>query len=189
MNNKSDPYYIAVACAEQGFPVRPNGSNLTLSSDPVDTHNRWAYEFSGCPVELPTGSVSGVLAISIRRKAKERLLDALVDAKCRLSKWGISPSKIFFYDRSTITFLYECHDEVIIDGTVELAQDFVVLGNGASIILPPYECPISHTTVYWSFGNALTRDALPKIGKRAMEVMVHIMNVTETFQYHVRDAA
>lgn len=189
MNDKSDPYYSAIACAEKGFPIRPYGSSLTFSSDPIDAHDRWTSEFSDCSVELPAGTVSGILAISIRRKVKQNLLDALVAASHRLAKWGITPSKTFFHDGSSITFLYECHDEVIIDGTVELGEDIVVLGNGANIVLPPYECPISQVTVYWPLGKVLARDTLPEIGKRAMEVMVHIMNVTETFQYHVRDAA
>lgn len=189
MIDKSDPYYSAMAYSGQGFPIRPYGSSLAYSSDPTVANQWWINKFSGCPVELPAGTTSSVLAIRIRRGAKQCLIDALVEADRLLAKWGITPSKLFFYDRSTITFLYECHDEVVIDGTVELADDIVVLGNGASIILPPYECPISHATVYWAFGSALARDALPKIGKKAMEVMVHLMNVTELFQYHVRDEA
>lgn len=180
MKEELDPYYDAMACSEQGFPTRPHGTTIHYSSDLALTHDRWVGPYRGYAVEIPTGTTSGILAIIVKLSTGLMPADALAVTPHRLVEYGIRPSTTYFYDEKSVTFLYECHNEVIVDGSFTIDEDIRVLGNGGNLVLPFRIRPA---------GFCLSRDMLSKIDNRSMGAIVHQMNIRDELQYHLRDAA
>ncbi len=167
MIDPSDPYYTATGCAEEGFPVRPvpifpsHRSAVQASSDPILTHERWSGEFRGCAVELPTGTTSGTLAIRIAKRSSVLPDGGFSSLLTLQSRCGALPVTPYYEDANHYwTLIYECPDEVVIRGVVKIADGITLYGNGASIILPPYECPEREKLVTFPNAHHLTREKM-----------------------------
>ncbi len=165
-NDPSDPYYTATGCAEEGFPVRPvptipgPHSVVQASSDPILTHERWSGEFRGCAVELPTGTTSGTLAVRIAKRSCNPPGVGFSSLFPQQSRYGALPVTVFYEDAIQWTLIYECPDEVIIRGVLDIAPRVSLYGNGASIILPPYECPETEMLVAFPNAHHLTHEKM-----------------------------
>lgn len=196
MIDNIDPHYAAAnRLSEWHFPIQPTTMGFGTpdgvfpTDDPILNHERWSGPHKSHLIQLPTGTISGVTAIRINKS--NRLNAAIGDiAFQRLVKTnGLNPDTAFFEDSYQRMYLYECHDEVIIDGIVEIADGITMYGNGASIIVPPYPCYQMNGMVEWGGGVILTRETLRPISVSLVEYAVHKMNATESYNYYLRDAA
>lgn len=166
MFDQFDPYYTAVRCSEQGFPVRPvtpfrNPTDIAeASSDPIFNHERWSGAYKGYAVELPTGTTSGTLAVRITRPSNDNHCSgfpALFDLEAR---YGALIATTFYEDAAYWTLIYGCTDGVIIHGAVSIAPGITLHGNGSAVILPPYELPGLIGTAAFAHGYGLSHDVL-----------------------------
>lgn len=166
MHDEFDPYYTAIKCAEEGFPVRPavtlihQKAAVDASSDPIWNHERWSAEFKGCAVEMPTGTTSGTLAVRIAKLSNDNPKNGFPALFEMEAKYGALVATPFYEDADHWTLIYECPDDTIIHGTVTIAPGITLLGNGANITLPPYVCPGENRSVAFADGYGLSRQAL-----------------------------
>ena len=196
MKDELDPYYDAsLGYSEQHIVHQPALMNLTIphdaypSDDPILNHERWSGAYRGHLIALPTGTISGVMALKIDRPSDASSADGYASLERLIKRYGWDLNTAFYEDGFRKVYLFECHNEVVLSGALKLADGIKMFGNDAHIFLPPYPCYMTNQMVGWGGGLAFTRDSLTQVPHTMMEYAVHIMNVTETFEYYVRDAA
>lgn len=191
-----DPFYAA----SQGYsaehilhiPVLPNGSTpdgIEPSDDPIINHERWAGIYKHHPIQLPTGTVSGVVALRINKPNHLNSSDGSKRFQPLLQHYGWYLNTASFEDSRQRMYLYRCHDEVIIAGVAEIAPGVTLHGNGAYVTLPPYPCYETNKLIGWDGGLRLTQENLSPVPPSLMDCAVHILSVTESYDYYIRDAA
>lgn len=196
MNGNTDPYYAAANhYSIAHFRIEPTTMGLSTpdgvypTDDPILNHERWSGSCKSHLIQLPTGTISGVAAVRINKPNSLNAANGDIAFQRLIKTHGLNPNTAFFEDSHQRMYLYECHDEVIIDGTAEIAEGITMYGNGASIILPPYPCYQTNGLIEWGGGVILTRETLRPISVSLVEYAVDKLNVTESYNYYLRDAA
>jgi len=162
MKEELDPYYTALHCSHEGFPIKPlvsgsHSDDACASSDPIFNHERWTGQFAGCPVALPTGTASGTLAVKIAKPCAQHSSNGFSSIFQLQCMHGTLPQTCSFEDEQHWTLIYECPDDFTASGEVTIAPGVIVYGNGASVIIPNEPAT---RLLKFSQDSRLTRDAL-----------------------------